>query len=689
VGWIVGVDVGGTFTDFFAVEEESGSFRLWKRPSTPENPADAIVRGLSELAATHGVPLDRVGRLCHGTTVATNALIQRRGQPVALLTTRGFRDLVEIGRQTRPHLYDLQQDSPEPLAPRERRFEVRERVMADGSVRTPLDDADLDAAVADIERSGADAIAVCFLFSFLNPAHEQAAAAAIRKRLPRAQVSLSSEVQPEFREYERFTTTIINAYLQPALDAYMGMLESRIGAVLPRAVVGINQSSGGLMSMERARLFPVRTALSGPAAGAIGAVHVARTAGRPNAITIDVGGTSADVALIRDYRVDIAYGREVDGFPIRLPMVDISTIGAGGGSIAWFDRDGLLKVGPRSAGAVPGPACYGRGGTEATVSDANLVLGRLSTRLVGGGMALDAGLARAAVAGLAGRMGKTVEATAHGILGIAVANMVRVIRGLSVERGHDPRGFALMPFGGAGPLHARDIAVALGMREILVPPAPGILCAQGLVVSDLKEDFVVSGRVACDDAAGAAVRERLGTLMGAAESWCAAEGIAPAARAAEFTLDMRYVGQNFELGVEVARGQTIAGDAVPSPERLRALFYAAHERAYGFHDPDAPVEIVNLRLTVRAPMSVVRPPGAEPTRVISAPSPVERRPVYFDGEQPVDTPVYQRADLQAGQVLAGPAVIEQFDATLPLFPGDRAVVDAAGNILIEVAHGRV
>ena len=683
MSWVIGVDVGGTFTDFCALGVETGVLRLWKRSSTPDDPGQAILEGLRELSSAHGVDLKDVTRLSHGTTVATNTLIQRRGRPVALVTTRGFRDLIEIGRQVRPHLYDLQLDNPEPLVPRERRLEVSERTDATGAEHRPVDDADVEAVIAAIRESRVEAVAVCFLFSFLNPTHEETVGRRLQAALPGVAISLSSGVQPEFREYERFTTTVVNAYLQPVLDRYIATLETNVAAVLPNATIGINQSSGGLMTLTRTRAMPVRTALSGPAAGVVGALKIARSANRASVITIDVGGTSADVAMIRNHHVDVAYGREVGGFPIRLPMVDISTIGAGGGSIAWFDRDGLLKMGPMSAGAVPGPACYGRGGRQATLSDANLALGRLSPSLLGGSMVLDVNLARAAIAEVAAPMGKSIEATALGMIGVSVANMVRAIRTLSVERGHDPREFALMPFGGAGPLHGRDIASALSMREIIVPPAPGILCAQGLIVSDLKEDFVSSGRSPLGNDLPHALLDAVDALVERARHWLAAESATAAEPRLELSLDLRHVGQNFELNVPIAAGARIDRAVLPPAERIRDLFFAAHDMAYGFHDAQAPIEIINLRLVARVQLVHwdVQPPA---TTGGAGVTPIAERAVLFDGADRRPSPIYDRGDLPPGTVLTGPAIVEQLDATTPIYPGDRARVDAAGNLVIEV-----
>ncbi len=684
MAWTIGVDVGGTFTDFYALDEATGVVRVEKRPSTPDDPGRAIIEGLGEVASGHGIELAAVRHLSHGTTVATNALIQRKGGRVALVTTKGFRDLLEIGRQTRPHMYDLYRDHPPPLVPRRHRLELDERIDAEGNVLRAPDDTAIADIVEQVHATGARACAVCFLFAFLNPAHERKVADALRAADPELLVSLSSEVQPEFREYERFSTTVLNAYLQSVMHDYVRHLEDGLAERVPNATLGINQSSGGLMSLSTARDFPVRTALSGPAAGVVGALHVAKSAGRPNVITLDMGGTSADVALVRGGRADVAFDRTVAGFPIRLAMVDINTVGAGGGSVAWFDRDGLMKVGPVSAGADPGPACYGRGGSEATVTDANLVLGRLSPRgLLDGRMALDRELARTALAPAAERLGFSVERTAHGMLGIVVANMVRAIRTISVERGHDPRAFTLMPFGGAGPLHARDVAAALGISEVLVPPAPGIVCAQGLVVSDLKEDFVASQRIPVQTANDPAVQELVGGLLDRATAWFAVEEIPPDRRTLELGYDMRYIGQNFELAVPVA-APTMAADHLPAACALKDLFFAAHDRAYGYHNPDDPVEVVNIRLTARGhlqrePTTPAAPPSPAP------PAPFESRVVYFtDFETPLDTPVYERTDLLPGHVIDGPAVVEQLDATTPLWPGDRATVDAVGSIVIEV-----
>lgn len=687
MAWTIGVDVGGTFTDFYAANDETGQVHVGKTSSTPANPAQAILTGLTAICQQHAIELDDIIRLSHGTTVGTNALIQRSGKTVALITTKGFRDLLEIGRQTRPHMYDLQRDHPAPLVDRENRIELDERMDAQGDVVTAPTSEAIEQAIDAVIATGATACAIGFLFAFRNPAHEQLVADIMRQRAPHIALSLSCEVQPEFREYERLSTTVLNAYLQPIMSDYLQTLEDGVSNQAANASLGINQSSGGLMSPQRSRELPVRTALSGPAAGAVGAAHVARQTDRQNIITLDVGGTSADVALIRDFEVDIAFDRDVAGFPIRLPSVDVETVGAGGGSIAWFDRDGLLKMGPTSAGAAPGPACYGLGGERPTVTDANLLLGRLSARgLLDGDMGLNTQLSRSAYQPIADELGFSVEKTSHGALGVMVANMVRTIRTISVERGHDPRDFVLMPFGGAGPLHARDVAVSLAMREMVVPAAPGIVCAQGLLVSDLKEDFVISRRFGLDDAGVGVLCEALEALHQQADNWFEQENAPADARMLQLVVDARYVGQNFELAVPIATGPTLNALHVGSADKLHTLFCDAHEVAYGYASPDDAVEVVNIRLSASARLFKENETGtAKPSS--SSPKPREHRAVYFDADNAMDTAVYSRADLQPGQVITGPAIIEQLDTTTPVYPGDSATVTAHHHLIITIEQG--
>jgi N-methylhydantoinase A len=679
MSWIVGVDVGGTFTDFSARHVATGRTVVHKRPSTPDDPSRAILQGFGELREIAGFAAGDVERFAHGTTVATNALLQRRGGELAVVTTRGFRDMLEIGRQIRPRIYDLQEDTPPPLAPRHRRIEVNERIGADGAVVTELSEDEIDRLVEEVAAlDGVDCCAVCLLFSFLNPDHERRIGAALRRRCPDMFVSLSSSVQPEFREFERFSTTAINAFLQPQVSDYMTRLKEQIAEAAPNAGFGIFQSSGGLMSVERAAEFPVRTALSGPAAGAVGAIVSAEKSAIKDVITLDIGGTSTDVSLIRGGRSALANVRDIAGFRIRLPMIDIHTVGAGGGSIAHLGADGLLKVGPISAGAVPGPACYSRGGTEPTVSDANMLLGRLPQTLVGGGMTLDRDKALNAIAPVANKLGLSPEETAFGILSIAASNMVRAIRVVSVEKGHDPRDFTLMPFGGAGGLHVADIARELGMSRVLVPRSPGILCAEGLIVSDLQEDLVGSCRFGLGDDQ-TALEAVLEDLHRRAEVWFDQEGVAEGERRLRLGLDMRYVGQNHELQVET--GGESRTPVMPEAEALKARFFETHERAYGHHDPDAPIEIVNLRLRATARLQHGESADMPPTQT---PQPLDHHDVWFDRQGPVDTPVYDRASLPVGFALQGPAILTQIDATTVVPPWASLRVDAACNIIMEI-----
>ncbi|ESZ30825.1 hydantoinase/oxoprolinase family protein [Mesorhizobium sp. L2C066B000] len=678
--WIVGCDVGGTFTDFSAKDVSSGRTVIHKRASTPDDPSRAVLHGLKELTERHGISPNQISRFAHGTTVATNALLQRKGARVAVVTTRGFRDLLEIGRQTRPLIYDLQVDAPPALAERHLRFEVDERIGATGQIITPLTDAAIDKLVHQIgAEKDIEAIAVCLIFSFLNNEHELRLAATLRNAFPNIFVSVSAEVQPEFREYERFSTTLINAFLQPEVSRYMERLQSEVRTVAPNAEFGIFQSSGGLMSVERAAQLPVRTALSGPAAGAVGASGAGALSSITDVITLDIGGTSTDVCLIRDGKTALANTRDISGFRIRLPMVDIHTVGAGGGSIAQIGPDGLMKVGPESAGAVPGPACYGRGGTLPTVSDANVLLGRLPKELAGGGLTIDKDRAQAAIKPIADALGVSLEKAAMGIIGIATANMTRAIRVVSVEKGYDPRRFALMPFGGAGGLHAADVARALGMKTIIVPRAPGILCAEGLIVADLQEDFVANCRAAVGSDL-TFVQSIVNDLNLAAGKWFRTEAAGAEARQVILTFDMRYLGQNYELSVEVYNGAQ--EPTCPDTEVLRAAFFEEYLRNYGHCDKDAPIEMINVRLRALARLSqadtTVVPPSEEPL-------PFQHVDVWFSPQNPERTPLYNRNTMPVGTVIAGPAIITQLDTTTVVLPDASIRVDEALNLIMELS----
>ena len=682
--WFIGVDVGGTFTDFHAMNISDGRVCLHKTPSTPSDPSESIINGLSTLLEDNQIDVEDVVRLAHGTTVATNALIQRRGGKVAVVTTEGFKDLLEIGRQIRPKMYDLKADNPLPLSDRHMRFEITERVGSKGQIIKPLSDDSIKNIIKIVNESKADACAVCLLFSFLMPEHEKKIGDELRKSIPGLHVSLSAEVQPEFREYERFSTTLLNAYLQPMIGRYMQSLGEKFTKKAPNARLGINQSSGGLMSVERAVAMPIRTALSGPAAGTVGAIYQAKLGKKPNIITLDMGGTSADVALIQNYESGIGYNRMVADFPVRLPMIDIHTVGAGGGSVAWFDKDNLMKVGPLSAGAEPGPACYSRGGTEATVSDANLILGRLPDSLIGGAMVLDIKKAKTAILPIAKRLGFSIERTAHGILGIVISNMVRAIRVVSVERGHDPRDFSLMAFGGAGALHATHVARELDIKEIIVPPSPGILCAQGLVVSELKEDFVVTRRMSYDHDTFQNIQGDLKDLIDRAEKWFCEEDISIEDRVIRISFDMRYVRQNFELTIAwVENTGPLVLESLPSLEVLLNRFYEQHEKTYGHYTEKDPIEIVNIRLMALG-RSSPKIDIIEEEPVVNLPDPISMRSVWFEADKSTKTPIYSRNDLLFGHLLFGPAIIEQLDAVTVICPGDEVKVDGSGNLIIKV-----
>lgn len=677
----IGVDAGGTFTDMFVRDTETGDSYSHKLPSTPQNPADAIVDGIDHILDRFGLDASSVELIAHGTTVGTNTLLQRNGARVALVTTKGFRDLLEIGRQTRPINYNMHVDFPAPVVPRDRRFELDERVDADGNVVIGITQEELDRVLSDVLAKSPEAIAVCFLFGYLNSVHEHKVKSRIQSLAPNMFVSTSNEVQPEFREYERISTTAINAYLQPVMARYLDSLKYRLEEVQTKARVAISRSNGGLMSLPLARQFPIRTALSGPAAGVIGAIDVLKSLSKPNAITFDMGGTSADVALVRNFNCDYRHRSDIGGFPIRMAMLDIHTVGAGGGSIAWFDRDDLLKVGPRSAGAHPGPACYSLGGEEPTVTDANLVLGRLPPDgLLGGSMELHGDLARLAIEKISMPLGLSVVEGATGILDIVTANMVRAIRVITVERGFDPRELALLAFGGAGPLHARQVAVELGLREIVVPALPGILCAQGAVASTFREDMV---RTVKRELCGTADLELIGTVLAElgeeAINWSNDESLTLHPPRTTVLLEIRYVGQNFELAIPLLPDET---SHLPSVDTLRRRFFAEHDRQYGFHSEDGVIEVVNIRLTAEVPL-----PGsnskAPADRTKSAGRHSGSRMVWF-GQEEVPALQYSRRSLVPGQKLTGPAVIDQADTTTLIFPGDTVLVDDHLNLIIGV-----
>jgi N-methylhydantoinase A len=600
-----------------------------------------------------------------------------------LLTTDGFRDLLEIRRQKRPSLYDLFFDKPEPIVPRHLRLEVPERIGADGEIVTPLDEEAARAAATALIEAGVEAIAICFLYSFVNPSHEMRVAEIARELAPDLPIWASHEVLPEFREFERLSTTVTNASLGPVVDRYLGNFASRVAELGVQGHPYIAQSNGGIMSVTTARQRPASMLLSGPSGGVMGAVYVAGLADVRNIITLDMGGTSTDVALIEGGTPKVSTDHEIAGYPVRIPMIDVNTIGAGGGSIGWIDPGGALKVGPRSAGAVPGPACYRRGGTLPTVSDANVLARRLNPeRILSGQMEIDAEAAcRAVEEHVAEPLGLDVIDAAMGILTIVDANMVLATRMVSVERGYDPRDFTLVAFGGAGPLHAISIAAELGVRRVLVPEAPGILCALGLLATDMRADYVRTALGLVGQTPASQMAEVWAELEERARSWLADEGIPPEKRLLQRTVDMRYLGQNYELPVTAPSGPWTDEARAELERRL----HGEHERTYGYAAPDDVTQIVNYRVTAYGltPHITLRQHAAGcggPDAAI-----VGQRQVYWSrGAAAQPTPIYDRVRLQPGHEIVGPAVVEQMDATTMIGPGQHARLDQYRNLHIDL-----
>ncbi|MBW6398244.1 hydantoinase/oxoprolinase family protein [Roseomonas sp. HJA6] len=681
MAWRIGVDSGGTFCDICLFEEESGEVAVWKVSSTPDDPSRGIAAGVQEGLANVGAAPGSAGYFGHGTTVGTNALIQHRGVRTGLITTDGFRDLLEIGRQKRPDLYDLQVDKPLVLVSRDLRIEVPERVRHDGSVETTLDEATLRAAARRLRDAGVKAVAICFLYGFVRPEHEALASRIVAEELPDAFISVGHEVAPEFREFERVSTAVVNAYLGPVMQGYIRRLAGRLADLGIATPPHLTQSNGGVIGFDQAARLPVRTVLSGPSTGVVAAQELGRMVGIGDLITFDMGGTSTDVALLKDGQCRLTGEAIVHGYPIKAPMLDIHTVGAGGGSIAHVDSGGLLKVGPRSCGAFPGPVCYDQGNTEPATTDANVVLQTLNpTHLLGGRMAVRQDLAKEAIGRLAETLGLGLMETAQGILSVVTANMARAIRVISVQRGHDPRDYTLVAFGGAGPLHAARLARELEIRRILVPRNPGILCAMGLLLTDLRADFAATRLTVLDDAAAPTVEDAFAELAQRAEQWFTEEHIPEDRRATLRTVDMRYAGQNYELPVELPPGPVTAA----SLQALADGFAEAHRRQYGFVDAEGTVQLVTFRLEATglvAKANFVPQPDAGPD---AAPALIGHRDVWMpEAGGWVSCPLYDRAALRAGNRIAGPAIIEQMDATTVLLPGMTALVEPYLNLILE------
>ena len=675
----LGIDIGGTFTDLVSVDERTGELRTMKVPSRPTDPAGAVQEGIERLRETAGIDPPEIVYFVHGTTIALNTLIQRAGARTGLVITRGFGDVLEIGRLRLPNPNDFMCERPEPLVPRHLVAEIDERVLANGEVLRPLDLSELEAAADRLIAAGVEAIAVCFLHAYRNDEHERAAVAFLRERCPGLYVASSAATWPEQREYERTLVTVMNGYLGGQMKAYFDTLHEVAEDIGLSATLFTTKSNGGLMTAASAAEAPVQTLLSGPASGVVGALAVARAAGSPQAISLDIGGTSADVAII-DGAVPYSTESAVGDFPVIMPTVEISSIGAGGGSIAWVDPAGVLKVGPRSAGAHPGPACYGRGGTEPTVTDAYVTLGIIDPdRFLGGRMPLDAARARDAMAALGGRIGRDAVGAAASVLDVVTANMYAQLLPLIARKGVDPRDFALVAYGGAGPTQASLLARELGIKRVIVPRYPGLLCAYGSLVTELKSDFVATLLVRSDHVEYAYLEERFAALEDQARRWLRDQTGELGRHAIERAADMRYKGQSFEVTVALDGGRR----QVRTLADALSAFHEDYETVYSQSDRTAPVEFVNIRVTISG--ETPRPtlpelPSLDGTRPAAG-----RRDLFLDGSWQAAT-VSERADLRAGQELSGPAVVEQDDTTVLVPAGSRGIVDRWANILIEAVR---
>lgn len=682
----VAVDTGGTFSDFVAYCPTSGHVRILKLPSTPRDPEQAVLTGIEELRRS-GVAPEEIDFFAHGTTVATNLLLEGRGAPTGLLVTRGFRGIQEVGEQTRVYgagTYDLGYHRPPPLALQRNTYEISERVDATGTVLHPLRDEDVIAAAAHLRSDGIESVAVCFLFSFLMPDHEHRARDLLLEVDPSFVVSLSCEVLPQIREYPRLSTTLVNASCAPRTTGYLRAMDSGLDAVgVKTRHRYVLQSNGGVTSFPRASSQPVTTLLSGPAGGVSAGVQLGRELGVDRLITFDMGGTSCDVALVEDGNVRLVGRAEVGGHLIAVPMIDMTTVGAGGGTVAWTDASGALHVGPRSAGAIPGPAAYGRGGTEPTVTDANVVLGYVGEQtLLGGKLHLDARLAKQAVERcVATPLGLDVDRSAAGILDIVCARMSDAITSISTARGYDIRDFTLVAFGGAGPLHASAVASALGIPNVLVPPFPGATSALGLLMSDFRRDYVRSKLAALAEETCGDVQRMLDDLSAQAVTELFSDGFAAHDIVLEHGLDLRYEGQGYEVTVPATlpwNPAMVAG--------IRSGFDAVHQQLFGHFAPDARVEIVSYR--VQAHVHLPRLRAAQITVSGNDTEPQRRRCYFPESGGRVDCPIVDRGALVVGAELVGPMIVEQADSTLVLRPGQRANVVAGGSLFVDVGGAR-
>jgi N-methylhydantoinase A len=674
---IVGVDVGGTFTDVFVLDEAAGTFRVAKVPTTRADQSAGFIEGLAAGAGD----LAGIATVVHGTTVATNTLLERNGAVTGTITTQGFRDVLEMRRRDRPRTWGLAA-SFEPIVPRDLRCEVPERTLADGSVRTPVDlDAVRDAAER-LKRAGCEAVSLFFVNAYANANNERAAVEVLRQVWPNAYVNASHEILPEIREFERASTTAINAYLQPVVARYLERLEQRLGDAGAAPQILIVQSNGGVMSVPTARRLPVRTALSGPAAGVIAGAEIARQAGYGNVVTCDMGGTSFDVSLVAGGQSILAAQTAIDfGLVVRTPMIEITTIGAGGGSIAWVDKGGMLQVGPQSAGAEPGPVCYGQGGTRATVTDANVVLGRINAdRPIGGKLTrLDVAAARRAIDDSVGaHLGLDTDAAAEAIVRVANARMAGAIRLVSIERGYDPEDFLAMPFGGGGALHCGALIREVGLAKALVPRFPGVTSALGCVIADMRHDFVATVHQLLSGLEVGELADQMRGMLAQGAALLDRAGVAFAGRRQQIELDMSYVGQTHTVAVPIEADE----DGDLSADAIRLAFERRYQALYGRLLRQVPVRVLNLRVAVVGErpgldLALLAPPADASLKAARRPG----RRVYADGGWH-EAAVYDRLALPVGARVVGPAVLEQPDTTTFVDPGLVAEVDRLGNLVI-------
>ena len=677
----IAVDIGGTFTDLVAVDDNGQVFRS-KSLTTP----DDLARGINDCLKGANVDVAGASFFVHGSTVTINAVLERKGARTGLITTQGFRDVYEIGRGNRPEGYNLFFKRPVPLVPRDLRLEVDERLYATGEVLTPLGEKSATATISALKAAGVESVAVCLLHAYANAAHEQRLGELLRQQFPEAYVSLSHEILREFREYERTSTTVLNSYVGPLVSNYLVSLEKMLGVAGFRGTFRVMQSNGGVMSAETAKKMPVTMMESGPVAGVIAAAHLGETLDCRHVISFDMGGTTAKSSLIKDFHPEVTssyyVGGYVSGHPMMLPVVDIVEVGNGGGSVAWIDPAGGLKVGPQSAGAAPGPACYGKGGSEPTVTDANLIAGRIDPEyFLGSGIRLQRDKAAQAIVEKIGKpLGLSLEEAALGILTIANFNMSLSVRAVSVEKGYDPRDCALVPSGGGGALHAMAIARELSVPRVIIPPMPAYFSALGMLMADLKHDYVQTFVRELAETTGAEIAHAFSTLEKSATATLTEEGSKSEQILLRRFLDMRYRGQEYTLPVPVTEDLRAVTDFTP----IRARFDQLHQEHYGHSAPKEPVMMVNLRLSALGKFENKLP-------LTSASRDEDRgergrRPVIFESRS-VDCPIYLRNGFKAGDRLEGPAVIEEMGATILVYPGDRMQVNEFGHLVIDVAGG--